>query len=53
MVFSQSVYRAYEDAGPSQSELVLSSQSTVNITVEVVNADGSATGEYCSTCEVL
>ena len=49
------MYRAYEDDGPAQSELVLSNQSTTNITVEVLNTDGSATGEYCSlcVCEVL
>ena len=46
--FSQSTYNVSENAGPLRPVLVLSNPSSSNITVEVFNTDGSATGEYCS-----
>ena len=45
-MFNQSVYSCNEDAGFIQIELVLSGESSTDITVEVSNTDGSATGEY-------
>ena len=47
-MFTQTVYYVNEDAGPVQPILVLSNPSSTDITVEVFNTDGSATGEYCS-----
>ena len=47
-MFSQSVYSVDEDTGVIESILVLSNPSSTDITVEVFNTDGSATGEYCS-----
>ena len=46
MSFEQTAYRVDEDDGPAQPVLVLSNPSSTNITVEVFNTDGSATGEY-------
>ena len=44
--FSQSTYSVNEDDGPAQPVLVLSNPSSINITVQVINTDGSAVGEY-------
>ena len=44
--FEQSTYSVDEDDGPAQPVLVLSNPSSTDITVEVFNTDGSATGEY-------
>ena len=46
-MFSQSTYRVDENAGPAQPELVLSNTLTTDITVEVTNTGGSATGKDC------
>ena len=48
MIFKQAVYSFNEDAGPVQPVLVISNPSSTDITVQVTNTDGSATGEYCS-----
>ena len=48
VMFSETTYSVNEDAGPAQPVLVLSSPSSTDITVQVTNTDGSATGEYCS-----
>ena len=42
------MYSVDEDAGAAQPVLVLSNPSSTDITVQVTNTDGSATGEYCS-----
>ena len=57
-MFNQSIYSVNEDAGPVQLVrasvhnellvLVISNPSSTDITVQVTNTDGSATGEYCS-----
>ena len=47
-MFNQSVYSVNEDAGLVQPILVISNPSSTDITVQVINTDGSATGEYCS-----
>ena len=47
IMFSQSTYSVNEDDGPVQPVLVLSEPSSTDITVQVFNADGTATGEYC------
>ena len=47
-MFNQSLYNVNEDAGPVQPVLVISNPSSIDITVQVTNTDGSATGEYCS-----
>ena len=44
-MFNQSTYRVDEDDGPAQPVLVLSNPSSTDITVQVTNTDGSATGE--------
>ena len=48
MRFRQPTYNVDEDDRPAQPELVLSNPSSTDITVQVLNTDGSATGEYCS-----
>ena len=45
-MFNQSTYSVDEDDGPAQPLLILSNSSSTDITVEVTNTDGSATGEY-------
>ena len=47
-MFNQSMYSVNEEAGPARPVLVISNPSSTNITVQVTNTDGSATGEYCS-----
>ena len=44
-MFNQSVYSVDEDTGVTQPVLVLSNPASTDITVEVYNTDGSATGE--------
>ena len=39
------MYFVDEDAGPTDPVLVLSGASSTDVTVEVYNTDGSATGE--------
>ena len=46
--FEQSMYSVNEKAESAQPVLVLSNPSSTDITVQVFNTDGSATGEYCS-----
>ena len=46
--FEQSMYSVNENAESAQPVLVLSNPSSTDITVQVTNTDGSATGEYCS-----
>ena len=48
VMFSETMYSVDEDDGSAEIGLVLSNQSTTDITVEVFNTDGSAIGEYCS-----
>lgn len=48
MSFEQSTYSVSEDAGPVQPVLILSNALKIEITVQVTNTDGSATGKYCS-----
>ena len=47
-MFGQSVYTVNENDDPAQAVLVLSNPSSIDITVEIYNTDGSAVGEYCS-----
>ena len=47
-MFSQTMYSVIENAGPARPQLFLSNPSSSDITVQVTNTDGSATGEYCS-----
>ena len=52
-MFEQPTYSVDENAGPAQPVLVLSNPSSMEVTVQVTNTDGSATGgstigEYCS-----
>ena len=49
--FEQPTYSVDEDAGSVLLVLILSNQSSISITVEVFNTDGSATGEYY-TCSI-
>ena len=48
VMFEESTYSVDENDGPAQPVLVLSNPSSMIITVQVTNTDGSATGEYCS-----
>ena len=48
VTFSQPIYSVDEDSGPAQTELVLSNPSSTNITIQVLNSDGSANSEYFS-----
>ena len=48
VMFGQTMYSVNEEGGPAQIELVLSNPSSFDITIEVFNTDGSATGEYYS-----
>ena len=45
-MFEQQAYSINEDVGPAQPALVLSNPSSTDITVQVFNTNGSATGEY-------
>ena len=47
-MFSQSAYGVNENDEPAQAVLVLTNPASIDITLEVYNTDGSATGEYCS-----
>ena len=47
-MFSETMYSVNEDDGSAHIVLEVSSPSAKDITVEVFNTDGSATGEYCS-----
>ena len=44
-MFGQSAYSVNENDEPAQAVLVLSNPSSIDITVEVYNTDGSAFGE--------
>ena len=46
--FNESIYIVNEDAGSVQPTLVLSNPLSIDITAEVFNIDGLATGKYCS-----
>ena len=48
VMFSETTYSVNENAGPAQPVLVLSNPSSTQFTVEVINTDITATGEYCS-----
>ena len=48
VMFNETMYFVDENAGPAQPVLVLSNPSSMTFNVTVTNADGSATGEYCS-----
>ena len=45
-MFNQSMYSVNEDAGQVQPVLVISNPLSTDITVQVTNTYGSATGEY-------
>ena len=47
-MFSQTMYRVDENAGSAQIGLVLNEPPSTATTVQVLNTDGSTTGEYCS-----
>ena len=46
--FERRTYSVDEDDGPAQPALILSNPSSTDITVQVLNTDGTTTGEYCS-----
>ena len=52
-MFSQSVHTVNENYVLAQAVLVLSNPLSIDITVEVYNTDGSATGEYCSILIII
>jgi len=45
-MFAQSSYSYGEDVGQAQPTIVCDNPSTTDITFEVTNTDGSATGKY-------
>ena len=51
-MFDKSTYSVNEGDESIQPVLVLSDPSSANITVQI-NANGSATGEYCSALILL
>ena len=51
--FSEQMYFVDEDAGPIDPVLVLSNPTSTDVTVEVFNTDGSATGEQLCTMIIL
>ena len=51
--FMQSAYSATENNGFVQIELVSSNPSSSDITIEVLNAEASATGEYLNFYTIL
>ena len=48
MRFDEPIYVVDEDEGPARPTIILSNPSATDITVQVTNTDGTATGEYCS-----
>jgi len=46
VMFNQSMYSVIESEGPARPTLVLSNPSSSDITVQVTNTDGTATGKY-------
>ena len=48
IMFEQLTYSVGENSGTAQPVLVLSNSPSTEFNVTVTNADGSATGEYCS-----
>ena len=53
LMFNQTMYSVTEGAGPAQPVLILSGPSTMAITVNVTNTDGSAIGEYYLTISTI
>ena len=47
-MFYQATYNVNENAGPVQPVLVISIMLLNDTTVQVINTDGSTTGEHCS-----
>ena len=47
-MFSQMMYSINEGIVLARLQLVLSNPSSTDITVQLTNIDGTATGEYCS-----
>ena len=47
-MFDQSTYNVNENAGPVQPVLLISEPLSIDITVQIITIDGSATGEYYS-----
>ena len=48
-MFGEATYNVDEDNGPVTPVVVLSRSPSTEIMIQVTSADGSATGEYCST----
>ena len=48
VMLTEMMYNVDEDGGSVQIGLVLSNTLSTDVTVQVSNTDGSATGEYCS-----
>ena len=47
-MFSETTYSVNEKDGSAQIGLVISNPPSTDVSVQVTNTDGSATGEYCS-----
>ena len=45
VMFDETIYFVCENDGPAQPVLFLSNPSSMNLTVQVTDTDGSATGE--------
>ena len=52
VMLSQSSYSVHESAGVVKPVLVLSNPSSVDITIQVNDVQGGATGEYISSGEL-
>ena len=47
-MFNQLTYNVDEDDGPIQPVVLISEPLSIDITVQIITIDGSATGEYYS-----
>ena len=47
-MFNQSTYNVNENAGPVRPALLISEPLSIDITVQIITIDGSATSEYYS-----
>ena len=53
VMFSEIIYSVNEDSGSVQPVLVLSNSTSNDITIEVLNIDGSAFGEHSRTINTI
>ena len=52
-MFNQSTYSVNENAGPVRPVVLISEPLSIDITVQIITIDGSATGEYYRTLALI